>query len=182
MRKMHGCIAIKSHCKNNGRMHIKIISVLRSSSHFAQAECSPLEVCLNGTFKIQKPDVCLAFFWLLPGCPFLNDEYEKGPCGPLVIFLLILISAQAGAETLDAYAGFFQQLIRGCIGNAEVRAEAECRTMNNRHAFGFQKFRHKSLSVSMTLPASVFCRSALRRTDRHRTRLPASGTGGRLPG
>src|SRR5690606_2114847 len=84
-------------------------------------------------------------------------DMKKGPFGPLVCFALTVCSvalsyakplrtfagnalAQAGAEALDAGAGFFKQRIRRRIGNAEVRSEAECRTVHDGDAFGFQQF------------------------------------------
>lgn len=45
-----------------------------------------------------------------------------------------------GAEALDALAGLFEKVFRGRIGDAEVRAEAESRSLHDGDAFGFQKF------------------------------------------
>ncbi len=62
-----------------GTGHIKIISALRFLLPFAQAECSPLEVCLKGTFKTQSQ----TFVWLFGFTPFtIVRGYEKGLSAP----------------------------------------------------------------------------------------------------
>lgn len=72
-----------------GRRHIKIISALRFLLPFAQAECSPLEVCLKGTFKTQSQTFVWLFFWLFAKLPFPGSlDTKKGPFGPLVISCL----------------------------------------------------------------------------------------------
>ncbi|KXO76118.1 hypothetical protein AYJ56_05470 [Brucella anthropi] len=70
-----------------GNRHIKVISALRFLLPFAQAECSPLEVCLKGTFKTQSQTFVWLFFWLFARPPlFLRSiETKKGPFGPFVI-------------------------------------------------------------------------------------------------
>ncbi|ERI13873.1 hypothetical protein O206_05650 [Ochrobactrum sp. EGD-AQ16] len=50
-----------------GNRHIKVISALRFLLPFARAECSPLEVCLEGTFKTQSQTFVWLFFWLFAG-------------------------------------------------------------------------------------------------------------------
>ncbi|SUA65012.1 Uncharacterised protein [Brucella anthropi] len=52
-----------------GNRHIKIISALRFLLPFAQAECSPLEVCLKGTFKTQSQTFVWLFFFFFLGAP-----------------------------------------------------------------------------------------------------------------
>src|SRR5215217_7782374 len=49
------------------------------------------------------------------------------------------------AEALNALAGFLKQGFRGRIGNAEVRAETESRTVNDGDAFGLEQLGHEVL-------------------------------------
>ncbi|WP_343314819.1 hypothetical protein AAIB41_06285 [Brucella sp. BE17] len=66
-----------------GKWHIKVILALRFLLPFAQAECSPLEVCLKGTFKTQSQTLVWLFFWLLPSAVFFfTIDKKKGPFGP----------------------------------------------------------------------------------------------------
>ena len=58
-----------------GNRHIKVISALRFLLPFAQAECSPLEVCLEGTFKTQSQTFVWLFFGFSPGrATYCNDS------------------------------------------------------------------------------------------------------------
>lgn len=49
------------------------------------------------------------------------------------------------AETLDALAGFLELRFRCRVGDTEVRAETEGRTMNDGNAFQFQQFGNEIL-------------------------------------
>lgn len=104
------------------REHITIISAPRFLLPFARAECSPLEVCLKGTFKTQSQTFVwlffLAFRLLLAATAEHNKlqmlitfqlsvltgrshvlffresaDTKKGPCGPFVIRYSEVISA-----------------------------------------------------------------------------------------
>ncbi|MFQ0813557.1 hypothetical protein AVM02_11150 [Brucella anthropi] len=76
--------------KTMGRRHIKIISALRFLLPFAQAECSPLEVCLKGTFKTQSQTFVWLFFWLFRQAALSRKPgHEKGAFRPLGHFDLI---------------------------------------------------------------------------------------------
>ena len=84
---------------------------------------------------------------------------------------------QIAAEALDTAAGLFQVLGLGRVGNAERRAQSESRALHDRNAFRFQQLGDEILVGRELLAASAWsCPWCRRRTDRHRTRLPASGT------
>gem|GEM_PF-969589 len=95
-----------------GNRHIKIISALRFLLPFAQAECSPLEVCLKGTFKTQSQTFVWLFFLAFCQAASFCQKYrnEKGASRPLRYSILFCL-AQAGTEALDARAGFFEKRV-----------------------------------------------------------------------
>ncbi len=68
---------------------------------------------------------------------------------------------QIPAEPLDAAAGFFQHRVRGRVGNAEERRQAERRAVHHRDAFAFQQLaceilvgRDRLAGIGAVLPIS----------------------------
>ena len=61
--------------------------------------------------------------------------------------LLVLVrnSAQGSAEFLDLRARLFQQFVGGGVGDAEIRAEPECRPVHGGHALAFEQSGHEIL-------------------------------------
>ncbi|MDH7787917.1 hypothetical protein QBD01_003951 [Ochrobactrum sp. 19YEA23] len=78
------------------REHITIISAPRFLLPFARAECSPLEVCLKGTFKTQSQTFVWLFFWLFACFLAVMAELNK-----LQIPFVFQLSVLTGASTIS---------------------------------------------------------------------------------